>query len=139
MLRQRAFTFTELLIAVAVLALLTAGAVPRFFAINKEMRIGAVDALAANVESSAELTNRIWVSNGRPASLSVDGRTLDMRFGYPTDNSISEVVVMSNEFLFADGYWRHKESSATSGCAVLYIPPSNPDVEPAVITYKEGC
>ena len=137
--RQRAFTFTELLIAVAVLALLAAGAVPRFFAINKEMRIGDVDALAANVQSSAELTNRIWVSNGRPASLSVDGRTLDMRFGYPTDHSISEVVVMSGEFLFADGYWRHKESSATSGCAVLYIPPPNPDVEPVVITYKDGC
>jgi prepilin-type N-terminal cleavage/methylation domain-containing protein len=120
---QRAFTFTELLIAVAVLAMLAAAAMPRFVAIN----------------NSAHLTNRIWLSNGRPARLTVDGRTLEMRHGYPTESSISEVVVNSGDFLFKVGYWQHKELMPAPGCAVLYIPPPNPESEPVVISYTDGC
>ncbi|MFQ5983289.1 MAG: hypothetical protein ACE5KS_07935 [Woeseiaceae bacterium] len=136
---QRAFTTTELSIVVAALALLAAAAVPRFFAVNRELRAGAVEALAVNVRSSAHLTNRIWSSNGRPGRLTVDGRVLDMRFGYPTEHSIGEVVVMGGDFEFADGYWKHGDSSSAPGCAVLYIPPPNPESEPVVITYTDGC
>jgi prepilin-type N-terminal cleavage/methylation domain-containing protein len=139
MRRQKAFTFSELLIVVAVLAMLAAAAVPHFQAVNSEIRAGAVEALAVNVRSSAQLTNRIWLSNGRPAKLTVDGRALDMRFGYPTENSISEIVVNSGDFVFQDGYFNHRELLSTPGCAVLYIPPPNPDTEPVVISYTEGC
>ncbi|MCH8307344.1 MAG: prepilin-type N-terminal cleavage/methylation domain-containing protein [Proteobacteria bacterium] len=136
---QRAFTFTELLIVVAVLAMLAAAAVPRFAAINKDIRAGAVEALATNVQSSAHLTNRIWLANGRPARLTVDGRMLEMRFGYPTESSIREVVVTSGDFLFKVGYWQHRELLSAPGCAVLYIPPPNPESEPVVISYTDGC
>lgn len=136
---QKAFTFTELLIAVAVLAMLAAAAVPRFFAINKGIRASAVEALTINIESSARLTNRIWISNNRPARLTVDGQVLEMRFGYPTENSISEVVINSGEFVFNDGYWKHQELISEPGCAVLYIPPPNPESEPVVISYTDGC
>jgi prepilin-type N-terminal cleavage/methylation domain-containing protein len=139
MRRQKAFTFSELLIVVAVLAMLAAAAVPHFQAVNSEIRAGAVEALAVNVRSSAQLTNRIWLSNGRPAKLTVDGRALDMRFGYPTENSISEIVVNSGDFVFQDGYFNHRELLSTPGCAVLYIPPPNADTEPVVISYTEGC
>jgi len=136
---QKAFTFSELLIAVAALAILATAAVPRFFAINKEIRAGAVEALAVNVESSARLTNRIWLSNNRPARITVDGQLLEMRFGYPTENSIRKVVINSGDFVFKDGYWKHRELISEPGCAVLYIPPPNPDSEPVVITYTDGC
>lgn len=136
---QKAFTFTEALIAVAVLAMLAAAAVPRFFAINKEIRAGAVEALAINVQSSANLTNRIWLSNDRPTRLTIDGRVLEMRFGFPTEDSISEVVVNSGDFVFKDGYWKHKDLASAPGCAVLYIPPPNLETEPVVITYTDGC
>ncbi len=136
---QKAFTFSELLIAVAVLAMLAAAAVPRFFAINSEIRAGAVEALAVNVQSSAHLTNRIWLANGQPARLTVDGQLLEMRFGYPTENSISEIVVNSGDFMFGDGYFKHRELLSEQGCAVLYIPPSNPESEPVVIPYTDGC
>ncbi len=116
---RRAFTFSELLIAVAVLAMLAAAAVPRFFAINGEIRTGAVEALAVNVESSAHLTNRIWLSNGQPARLTADGQVLEMRFGYPTESSISEIVVNSSDFIIKDGYFKHRELLSEQGCAVL--------------------
>lgn len=136
---QKAFTFSELLVAVAVLALLAAAAVPRFLAINSETRVRAVEALAVNVRSSAHLTNRIWLSNDRPPRLMVDGRELEMRYGYPTENSIDDIVVNSGEFVFQDGYFNHRELLATPGCAVLYVPPPNQNAEPVVKTYTDGC
>jgi prepilin-type N-terminal cleavage/methylation domain-containing protein len=136
---QRAFTFSELLVAIAALALLAAAAVPRFFAINSEIRVAAVEALAVNVKSSANLTNRIWLANGQPRRLMVDGQALDMRFGYPTEYSIARIVVNSGDFIFQEGYFNHRETLGMPGCAVLYIPPPNPDSEPAIITYTDGC
>ncbi len=136
---QKALTFSELLIAVAVLAMLAAVAVPRFYAINSEVRVGAVEALAVNIQSSANLTHHIWLSNGQPPGLTLDGRLLEMRFGYPTENSINEIVVNSGDFVFQDGFFNHRELLSTPGCAVLYIPPPNPDAEPVVISYTDGC
>ena len=136
---QRAFTFSELLIVVAALAMLAAAAVPRFIAINSEIRAGAVEALAVNVQSSANLTNRIWLSNGQPERLTIDGQLLEMRFGFPTGNSISDIVINSGDFIFRDGYFKHRESEADQGCAVLYIPPSSPESAPVVIPYIDGC
>ena len=136
---QKAFTFSELLIAVAVLAMLAAVAVPRFYAINSKIRAGAVEALAVNVQSSADLTNRIWLSNGQPARLTIDGQRLEMRFGFPTENSINKIVFNNGDFVFKDGYFKHRELLSEQGCAVLYIAPPNPDAIPMVITYADGC
>lgn len=136
---QEAFTLSELMVVVAVLAMFTVAAVPRFLSISKEIRAGAVEALAANVESSARLTNRVWLSNSRPARLTVDGQVLEMRFGYPTENSIRKVVVDSGDFMFNEGYWKHRDMASAPGCAVLYIPPPNPESEAVVISYAKGC
>jgi prepilin-type N-terminal cleavage/methylation domain-containing protein len=136
---QRAFTFPELLIGVAVLAMLAAAAIPRFIAINRDVRAAAVEALAANVRSSARLTNRIWRSSNRPPRLTVDDQMLEMRHGFPTENSISGVVVNNGDFIFQDGYFKHRELLSSPGCAVLYIPPTSPEIEPVVISYTEGC
>jgi MSHA pilin protein MshA len=136
---HRAFTFSELIIVVAALAILAAAAVPRFIAINSDIRAGAVEALAVNVQSSAQLINRIWLSNGQPAMLTVDGQLLELRFGFPTENSISEIVINTGDFVFNDGYFKHQDLLSEQGCAVLYIPPSNPESSPVVIPYTDNC
>jgi prepilin-type N-terminal cleavage/methylation domain-containing protein len=133
------FTFTELLTVVTVMAMMAAVAVPRYAMLNSDSRSQAVRALAANVKSSASLSHRVWKGTGQPMRMTLDGRTVDMRFGYPTDASIAEIVLMNGDFEFADGYWKHRESGADQGCAVLYIPPPNPDTEATVISYTEGC
>jgi prepilin-type N-terminal cleavage/methylation domain-containing protein len=136
---QRAFTFPELLTVVAALALLAAAAVPRFLAINSEIRVSAVEALAVNVRSSVNLANRIWLANGRPPRLRVDGQDLEMRYGYPTEHSVDAIVVNSGDFVFQEGFFRHRDLLSTPGCAVLYVPAPNPISEAAVITYTDGC
>ena len=103
------------------------------------MRAASVDALAVNIRSSAHLTNRIWLSNGKSARLTVDGQLLEMRFGYPTEDSIQEIVINNGEFVFQDGYFKHRELLSEQGCAVLYVPPPNPEIAPLVIPYTEGC
>jgi type II secretory pathway pseudopilin PulG len=136
---QKAFTLAELLIVVAGMAMLAAAAVPRFHAVNQEIRASAVESLAVNVQSSADLTNRIWLSNGRPARLTVDGQPLEMRHGFPTEDSISEIVVNSGDFVFSDGYFKHRDLMSTTGCGVLYIPPSSQGSGPVVSSNTDGC
>jgi len=136
---QAGFTFTELLTVVTAMAMLAAVAVPRHAMLNSDSRSEAVRSLAANVKSSASLSHKVWKASGQPLRLTLDGRTVDMRHGYPTDTSIAEIVVMSAEFEFADGYWKHTQSAASQGCAVLYIPPPNPDIDATVISYTDGC
>jgi MSHA pilin protein MshA len=136
---QAGFTFTELLTVVTVMAMLAAVAVPRYALLNSDSRSQSVRSLAANVKSSASLSHKVWNATGKPIRLTLDGRTVDMRYGYPTDASIAEIVVMSGEFEFADGYWKHTQSAAGQGCSVLYIPPSNPDTDATIVTYTHGC
>jgi hypothetical protein len=106
---------------------------------NSDSRSQAVRSLAANVKSSAQLSNRLWKATGQPRRMTLDGRSVDMRFGYPTETSISDIVVMSGEFEFADGYWKHSGSDGGQGCAVLYIPPPDPDADLTVLSYTAGC
>lgn len=136
---QAGFTFTELLTVVTVMAMLAAVAVPRHAMINSDSRSQSVRSLAANVRSSASLSHKVWKATGQPMRLTLDGRMVDMRYGYPSDASIAEIVVMSNEFEFSEGYWKHRDSDAGQGCGVLYIPPPNPDADAAVIIYTDGC
>jgi hypothetical protein len=119
------------------MAMFAAVAVPRYATLNSDSRSQSVRSLAANVKSSAGISHKVWKATGKPIRLTLDGHTVDMRHGYPTDASIAEIVVMNGEFEFADGYWKHTE--ATNGCAVLYIPPPNPDAEATVISYTDGC
>jgi hypothetical protein len=131
------FTFTDLLTVVTILVMLAAVAVPRHAMLNSDHRSTAVRGLEANVRSSAQLSRKVWQATGKPSRLSLDGRTVDMRFGYPTQSSINDLVVMGDEFRFAEGYWKHADSE--DGCAVLYIPPSTPDSPAEVISYTDGC
>jgi len=71
--------------------------------------------------------------------LTVDGQLLELRFGFPTENSISEIVINNGDFVFNDGYFKHWDLLSEQGCAVLYIPPSNPESSPQVIPYTDNC
>ena len=136
---QKAFTLTELLIVVTVFVMVAVVAVPRHLAINSEVRAGSVSALSSHVENAARLTNRVWVAAGQPDSVVIEGRVIDMRNGFPTDQSIRDVVIDGGEFLFNDGYWKHHETARDEHCAVLYIPPSAPGGQVQVISYTDGC
>jgi prepilin-type N-terminal cleavage/methylation domain-containing protein len=136
---EAGFTFTELLTVVTALAMLAAVAVPRHAMINSESRSQAVRSLAVNVKSSAQLSNKVWKAAGQPRRLTLDGRRVDMRYGYPTESSIAEIVIMSGAFEFSDGYFKHTGSGREQGCAVLYLPPQTRGADATVLSYTDGC
>lgn len=136
---QAGFTFTELLTVATVMAMLAAVAVPRHAMINSESRAAAVRALAANVRSSSQLANRIWEAAGKPPKLKLDGSDVEMRYGFPTAQSIEQIVVMDREFNAEGGYFKHAESADGQACAVFYIPPPNAETKASVLSYTDGC
>ena len=133
------FTVTDSLVVVAALVLMAAIAIPRHTAINSETRARAVRSLAANVESSANLMHRVWRSGGYSDYLNIDGEFIEMRNGYPTDESIRVVVIERSEFEFSRGYWAHRDRLGNPGCSVQYIPPTNLPTGVQVISYTDGC
>ena len=136
---QKGFTLTELITVVATGALMAALAVPRYLALNTQTRISSVTALASHVENTARLTNRVWNSAGEPDNVVIEGRVIDMQYGFPTDQAIGDVVVNNGDYLFGNGYWKHQETARDKGCAVLYIPPVTDRGQFQVITYTDGC
>ena len=136
---QGGFTATDLLVAITVLALMAVVAVPRFSAVNSETRARAVRSLAANVESSAELTHRVWRTAGYSDFLNFEGDVIEMSNGYPTGQAIRKVVIERDDFIFSNGQWAHRETNSSPGCSVLYIPPSLSSMGVQVVSYTEGC
>ncbi|MBT8078410.1 MAG: type II secretion system GspH family protein [Gammaproteobacteria bacterium] len=136
---QKGFTLTELIIAVAIFALMAAIAVPRYAAINTQTRQASIEALASHVNNSARLTNKVWSSAGSPDEIVIEGRIIDIEHGFPTDQSIGSIVVNNGDYLFGDGYWKHKQTGRDERCAVLYIPPAADGGQYQVISYTEGC
>ena len=136
---QHGFSATDLLVAVTVLVMLAAVAVPRYSTINSESRASAVRSLAANVESSANLTHRVWRSAGQSNILNIEGDMIEMSYGYPTGQSIRKVVIERDSFLFSDGQWAHRESDTAPGCSGFYIPPSESSTGVQVVSYPDSC
>ncbi len=136
---QKGFTLPEILTVTSVMVVLAVVSVPRFAALNSETRLSSVTALAIHVENSAKLTNRVWESAGHPSQIVIDGRIIAMQNGYPTDQSIGNVVIDGGNYLFNDGYWKHLDTSRDQRCAVLYIPPAVEGGQFQVIPYTTDC
>jgi len=136
---QGGFTVTDLLVVVTALVLMAAIAIPRHTAINSDTRARAVTSLAANVESSANLLHRVWSSGGFGDFLKIDDEFIEMRYGYPTGESIREVVIERSEFTFSNGLWIHRDKSDQPGCFVQYIPPTDSPAGVQVIVDTDGC
>ena len=139
MTSQKGFTLTEVIIVVATVSLMAAIALPQYAALNSETRQESVTALAAHVQKSAALTNKVWESAGQPDQVVIEGRVIDMAHGYPTEQSIASIVINNGDYAFGNGYWKHQETARNEACAVLYIPPSVDGGQIQVISYTQDC
>ena len=87
--RSRGFTLIELVVVIAILAVLLATAAPKFFDLQKEARKSAVNGLRAAVDASRVMASAMLAAAGSPgnSSLLVEGSTVTMGSGYPTGNA----------------------------------------------------
>jgi prepilin-type N-terminal cleavage/methylation domain-containing protein len=136
---QRGLTALELLVVVAVIAMLAAVAVPRFSVLDREAREQAVISLADGVRSTAEITHRVWSAAGRPDSLTFHGEELRFVHGYPAEQAIARAVIGPGGFRHGNGMWVHEDARSALDCGVVYLPPTAEGVPATVNAYTDGC
>ncbi|HZX22053.1 MAG TPA: type II secretion system protein [Woeseiaceae bacterium] len=136
---QKGLTALELLIVVAIIAMLAAVAVPRFSLLDREAREQAVVSLADGVRSSAEITHRVWSAAGRPDTLTFQGEELRFVHGYPVEQAIAHAVIGPGGFRQNNGVWMHEDARSALDCGVVYLPPATEGVPATVNAYTAGC
>jgi MSHA pilin protein MshA len=139
MYTQRGLTALELLVVVAIIAMLAAVAVPRFSTLDREAREEAVISLADGVKSSAELTYQIWSAAGQPETLTFQGEEITLVHGYPAEQAIAQAVIGPGGFRQKDGVWIHDAARSALDCGVIYLPPARAGMSATVNAYTDGC
>lgn len=116
------FTLVELVVALTILGILAAFAVPRFTSLEQQARTASRDALAGSVRSTAALAHALWLANGgQDAEVTLDGQPIAIANGYPTGAGIAGVVAGYPDFRFVHAAAGTRLAhAAVDSCAVVY-------------------
>ena len=151
--RQSGFTLIELVVVITILGILAAFAVPKFIALDSQARIATIDGLAGSVRSAAALARGLSMAMGTPASVSMEGSTVNLVNNYP-DSSLTGIAAAVNsnngasgDFIFTAGgtaatgpaTWTKNGAPTPANCVVNYTPPAAAGAAPIVTTTTSGC
>ncbi len=116
------FTLIELVVVITILGILAAFAFPRFAALEIEAREAVTEGLAGSVRSAYSLAHGLSLAQGTPATVSMEGQTINMTNGYPSLASIDDTLVDFTGWSFAAGTGTFtKDGAATpANCSVDY-------------------
>jgi MSHA pilin protein MshA len=141
------FTLIELVVVITILAILAAFAVPRFTSLEGQARLAATQALAGSVRSGASLAHALWLAQQDPSSASVtmEGHTIALLFGYPDAASIADTLIEHTGFALSTAggkavFTRQAPTGAPiPNCFVTYTPPGAGHEAPHVVATTGGC
>lgn len=133
MKKQAGFTLIELVIVIVILGILAAFALPRFIDLSTDARVASVNGVAGSVRAAAALAHAQWLVDSQPATITMEGNTIDIVNGYPAaGNDTTQDIIFT--LLDTSGYTL-SETTATASQLQLTNAPT-----PATcsITYNEA-
>ncbi len=84
----RGFTLIELVVVIALLAILAAFAIPRYAGLEREARIAATLGISGSIRSAATLAHSLGISQGvNPVTM--EGNVINLTEGYPDATDIA--------------------------------------------------
>lgn len=119
---QPGFTLIELVVVIALLAILAAFAIPRYAGLEREARNAAVLGVSGSVRSGAALVHGLWLSQGiNPVVM--EGNSINLTEGYPdaTDAALT-LADLTGFTVTVNGGGNQAVFSKTglSNCEVIY-------------------
>ncbi len=134
------FTLIELVVVIALLAILAAFAIPRYAGLEREARSAAILGISGSIRSGAALVHGLWLSQGvNPVMM--EGNVINLTQGYPDASDISATLADMTGFTVivnggADQAVFSKNGSAN--CEVVYND-ALPGNAPAISVDTSGC
>ena len=137
---ESGFTLVELVVVITILGILAAFAVPRFFSLETEARIATVEGLSGSLRSASALSHGLWLAQGSPATITVEGQVITMTNGYPNLTTIDDTLADTSGFTYDDttGVFSKDGSPTPANCSVAYTAAPANGV-PGVAVTVTGC
>ena len=144
-IKQVGFTLIELVVVITILGVLAAFAVPRFASLEAEARSTATAALGGSLRSSAALSHTLWLAQGRPATVDIEGKAIAIANGYPNEGSIGDTLASLEGFVYdatsSPGVFSKTSDGSTRipNCDVSYTAAAAPGALPTIAVVTSGC
>lgn len=119
---QRGFTLIELVVVIALLAILAAFAIPRYAGLEREARTAAILGISGSIRSGAALVHGLWLSQEINPVI-MEGNAISLTQGYPDATDIAETLAdMTGFTVTVNGGSDQAVFSKTGGtsCEVVY-------------------
>jgi MSHA pilin protein MshA len=137
---QRGFTLIELVVVIALLAILAAFAIPRYAGLEREARSASVLGVSGSIRSGAALVHGLWLSQ-EVNPVVMEGNIINLTEGYPDATHISATLADLTGFtVVVNGAADQAVFSKTGGsnCEVAYND-ALPGAAPIISVDTSGC